>query len=467
MNTAPNSVLRLKFPNYKPLGLRKNPFPMAGLARVGETFPLIDPELDGEIHQFISATLHNQEYCGLAILGEYGAGKTYTLRYIQELLRTSGTRPTDTEEVLTVYIERPHSTMLGLVSDVCDRIGRSKIQHFLLDMIFADLAVGLAAAPEHQSPRAKALVAAFEGAAREKLFSLPHDLLQRFASPEGVMNPGAILETIWTNGGSTDFLLDFASQSLELLLPKQDARTKDVASHLAEFALSDSAKSVRLWKQLLAGKITSRDRSLLTVSAKDVWSYVRIFLLRTGYRMVYWLIDELEELGAGEARNLTSLRAFLADFRDLIDANLEGFAVVLASKPVYWELCQKAHVAFPQRFSRLMALPPNSREELQEMIRRRLKDARDEAWSGDKLSPFTKESIDAVHTASVGNTRVAIEACHILVWHAATNALSEITKDHVQSVSAIRRAFFFTSRTDEGGKTDGDWTNRQDTVSAS
>ncbi|HEY5884671.1 MAG TPA: hypothetical protein VIT88_08285, partial [Pyrinomonadaceae bacterium] len=77
-------------------------------------YPLIDRSMDDEIHNFIDDTLRGREYGGLVILGDFGSGKTYALRYVETLLRTIVTRP-DAEEILAIYVERPPNTLMGLV----------------------------------------------------------------------------------------------------------------------------------------------------------------------------------------------------------------------------------------------------------------------------------------------------------------------------------------------------------------
>src|SRR6185369_14114814 len=102
MNNPPNEpILRTRNYDYASLRLRGNPFPISGLTSDYAPYPLIDQQMDAEVHNFIQETLIGQEYGGLAILGDFGSGKTYALRYIETLLRTIVTTP-DAEEILAV-----------------------------------------------------------------------------------------------------------------------------------------------------------------------------------------------------------------------------------------------------------------------------------------------------------------------------------------------------------------------------
>jgi len=437
-NSAP--VLRLKIPNYDSLGLKGNPFPIAGLSTSNTPYPLIEKAMDEEIHNFISDTLQSKQYCGMAVLGEFGAGKTYALRYIETLLRTIDTSP-DVEEVLTIYLERPSSTVLGLVSDVCNRIGRSRVRNLLLEMILSDLAMVFDKEPVGEAAvRAKKVQEEFINKNKQTLFD--KDWIQTLCSPEAVMNPAGAFDNLYAGGGKATFLQNFATESLNMIIAAQDKRAYDLAYHLAQFALAEPLDGISLWHSFLDGKIVST-KSSKSSSGQEVWSAVKRILTHAGYKMIYWLIDEFEELEY-ELQRGPAIRSFLADLRDLIDSNLEGFALVLASKYHPWDICRKLHPAFSHRFSRTINLPPNDREDLQRMIEMRLEAAH---LQSDKRSlPFTKKAIDAIHKLSGGNPRVAVETCHILLWHAAVESMKEINEHTVANWKNINRAYFYSKQ---------------------
>ena len=436
-------VLRLKIPNYEALGLKGNPFPITGVSTSQTPYPLIDRLMDDEVHAFINDTLQSGQYCGFVILGEFGAGKTYALRYIETLLRTIETRP-DAEEVLAVYLERPRATTLGLVSDVCNRIGRIRIRNLLLEMILSDLAIVFDKDSLGEAEnRARKVTEAFRTKSRQTLFD--QSWLEKLCSPEAVMNPSAALDNLYTSGEKATFLQDFATDSVKMIIADRDHRADDLAYHLARFALAEPHEGVPLWNSFLDGKIVSSGKSFSSASGQDVWSSIKRLLTRAGYKMIYWLIDEFEELEYELQRKATSVRAFLSDLRDLIDSNLEGFALVLASKYHPWDVYRKLHPAFSQRFPRIINLPPSNNEDLRHMIENRLAAVRIRSGQSDSVSvlPFTQEAIDAIQRLSGGNPRVAVETCHILLWHVAVERKERITEDTVANWKNINRAYFY------------------------
>ena len=435
-----NSVVEITKVDYGSVGLRGNPFPIAGLSTSQSPYPLIDPRMDKEVRDFINQTIQSQEYCGLVVLGEFGSGKTYALRYIETLVETLEMRA-DAEEVLAIYVEHPRPTLIALVADVCNRIGRARFRNILLEMIFADFArvVSTPTDPD-SSERLKKVKSAYLQSAHRDLFATAEPLAN-LTSAEAILNPAAVIDRIWAGGGSTEFLIQFGTDSLGLILGKKHSSGKDVARHFAEFALSDDARAAAYWKKLLAGNLCFGTKVVAGISGQDIWHHVVEVLRHAGYKMVYLLIDEFEESDYQQAKQ-ASLRAFLADLRDLIDSNLEGFALVIASKVNAWDVCRALNPAFTQRFSRSAVLASNSVTDLKKMISERVKQLRSVS-SNDPLAPFTESAIKALQKLSRGNTRVAVQACHILLWHAASIGGNQVDEKMVGDLNNISRTFYY------------------------
>lgn len=433
-------LLRIQPVNYSRFGLKANPFPIAGLSGIRAPYPLIDTTMDKEVHRFIDETLREKEYGGLAIVGEYGSGKTYTLRYIETLLRTIESRP-DAEEVLVIYMERPATSLLALVADACNRIGRVRIRNILLEMVFSELPAVLNPSSDTEKQRAVRLQNDFRQA-QKGLFDTSN-LLSQLAMPDVVMNPALAIERLEPIG--TGFLLNFATDSLTQIIGTRCPPAREASRHLAAYILSSEQESIQLWNQLLTGKLLSDGRTVGQVSGQDLWMIMMQILTHAGYAMVYWLIDEFEELEYQQPR-LTSLRSFLADFRDLIDANLSNFAVVLASKVGAWDVYRDLHKAFEFRFSRLVPLPPNTPKDIRALLAARMGLVRESSWSGSNIAPFTDQAIESLAKLSRGNMRVAIEACHVLLWYAATSNDTEISDQTIARLQDISRSFFYARK---------------------
>jgi hypothetical protein len=438
-NPAQQPILRVRKPEYDSYGIKGNPFPIAGLSSVHAPYPLIDGKMDDEVHEFVSQTLQSEEYCGMAILGEFGSGKTYALRYIETLLETIQQQP-DAEEVMAIYVERPRATVQALVSDIAERIGRVRICNILLEIVLTDLAAILHSEDPKHVNRIASAKKAFKRENPADLFR-NEDPFSALTATDAILNPAGTIDALRAGGTKPQFLSEFATESIATLLSPSPRRLQELAGHFADMILCDDTNSAHLWNCFLSGKLMQKEKVVAEISGQQIWCAVRHVLNRAGYRMIYVLIDELEE---SEYQNTKQniLRGFLADLRDLIDSNLNGFALVVASKVGAWDVYKGVNPAFPQRFSRVVHLPPNSFSDLKRMISERLRLVRKENWEGSEIAPFTDAAIKRLEKESKGNTRVAVQACHILLWHVANLREQTITDHMVATLNEISRAFY-------------------------
>lgn len=443
---AGQPILRRNKPDYESLGLRGNPFPIAGLARPKTPYPMIEEQMDAEVRGFLQDTLFERRYGGMAVLGEFGSGKTYALRYMETLLGTMDISA-DAEEILPIYIERPLPTVREFVADVCERIGPNRIRNIVLEMILADASTALRGSTQ-EGRRAKRLIDLLRENPSGRLRAPEEAILELLRSPGVAMNPVATLEALRGTWPDTQFLATFGAEALQRTVGASSERDEQLVSHLVEFSLASGRERLKSWQSLLAGRVLRHGTLATEVSGQVLWSFFRRLLSRAGCAMVYWLVDEFEELEYQHKKKPASVRAFLADFRDLIDANTEGFALVLAAKPHEWQFMRALNPAFSLRFSRVVILRPNTPSDLKEMIRRRLERVRENDWTGDDLQPFTPEALDSLYRLSKGNTRTAVESCHVLLWHAATSGKQEITARMVDAVDRISQAFLTAKKGD-------------------
>jgi hypothetical protein len=128
--------------DYSLLGLKFNPFPLAGLPRF--ILPPLDPEIDAKIKHFITSTYKEGEYGGLTIIGAYGMGKTHMLKYIQSLINnlTDLARKNKIDfSVVTCFIDRPEDTPQRVVHKIIEDIGLDKIRKYIWKIVIDGLGV--------------------------------------------------------------------------------------------------------------------------------------------------------------------------------------------------------------------------------------------------------------------------------------------------------------------------------------
>jgi hypothetical protein len=119
---------------YGRLLLTRNPFPAVGVASENPMFPpldIVDPQLREVLTNFIQD--HGNQIVG--IIGDYGTGKTHTLRVIQEKMQESNfpIRPK------IVYVASAGYELYSLLRSILDSFGRDEITKTIWRALLDDI----------------------------------------------------------------------------------------------------------------------------------------------------------------------------------------------------------------------------------------------------------------------------------------------------------------------------------------
>jgi len=126
--------------DYSTLGLKFNPFPLAGLPRY--LLPPLDKESNTRIRHFIMTTYREGEYGGLSIVGDYGMGKTHILRYIQSVIEGLVRRAEKDKihfSAVTCFVDRPEDSPQRVVHKIIEDIGQDKIRKYIWKIVIERL----------------------------------------------------------------------------------------------------------------------------------------------------------------------------------------------------------------------------------------------------------------------------------------------------------------------------------------
>jgi hypothetical protein len=217
-------------------------------------------------------------------------------------------------------------------------------------------------------------------------------------------------------------------------------KVPEVAKGLAAISRYGESDSFIRWSEWL------NYRKFKTSIKKDIseaefFHAVMTIFQSNGYRHVYILIDEFEdivELGKRERME------YLSRMRDIVEYNLESFSIVLCVKREAWDKISEAHPAFVERFSRGIELRDLSVDQARNVIANYISSTIEdvEKRSDDPLYPFNDEAIRALVKKSAGVPRVLLELCFVLFEYAA-NENKEITKDMVDQIDSIRESILY------------------------
>jgi hypothetical protein len=177
--------------DYSIIGLRFNPFPPAGIPRY-PFLPPLDPEAKNTIKNFITSTYSNYakedfvSYAGLAIVGDYGMGKTHLMMYTKRLIDLLNEKR-DKFSAATCFVYRPEDTPQRVVHRIIEEIGLDTIRKYVWKILIDEFQKDTVFFYNKFKPKGTLL--AFEDSTNhwDKLFEEPTksnylDFLRKFGS---------------------------------------------------------------------------------------------------------------------------------------------------------------------------------------------------------------------------------------------------------------------------------------------
>jgi hypothetical protein len=198
------------------------------------------------------------------------------------------------------------------------------------------------------------------------------------------------------------------------------------------------AQKVKDAEKFLRGdKLSRTDVSELKIKSEklskdDIIKYALPLIInihkQAGFKIVFILLDEFEHIIKGSKSQLTT---FLNDFRNLIDANLMNFSMILACVLESWFEATKSNPGFEERFISALELPKLSEESGKLIIIEYSNLERFNEKERGKLAPFKEEVIKDLITISDNNIRKYIELCHEVLSKAAFENVTEIDRKFV------------------------------------
>lgn len=354
---------------YEFYGFSKNPFPKAGIAPDEPTVFEFDSKSFNAIMDTISDSYINNQFGGTVILGEYGMGKTHTLRYIAHLVNGQlGNLPD--EAAIAIYLKNPRSSMAEMVSGLYNGIGKERLRHLIKAPMLAN-----------------------------------KELEEKIVRGDLIKNVHQVLyETIG----------DY-----------------DTALLLAIFGFGDQPDCDYAWDAIM-GAVRKGLPKVKEIRPEQFINSFFILLRSRGFRHVYVLVDEFEDL-PGSALTKTKKREYAVGLRDLIDKNTEGFSLIVASNATPWEVVKELLPPLVNRFGLTIRLDNLTEEDTYKLIAAYLRAARKVEQSDPSL-PFTKDGVILINKQEAGVRRFILQRCYELIEQGIMNSWTQIGEDEARSV---------------------------------
>ncbi|RMD62588.1 hypothetical protein D6833_06700 [Candidatus Parcubacteria bacterium] len=335
--------------------------------------------------------MHTRGAKAYAILGEYGSGKTYLLRWLErEELPKHRIRP--------FFFDNPGLQFYDLANTLLRQIGREEFAKALWEFL------------NPQLPRFQPSL--FRGSFQGWLQSV-----KKYRREEEAIR--ALAEQIHA---------------------KRIAHDEEIRYKLGRLIVETYDRPYFEYKDFVAGR-----RGSLVAEREEAPYFaaiLRALRLTGNAEAVAFLLDEFEEVSLQKRLTKRQAHDYLATTKRLIGlTEREQFWIIVAMTPQAAEVTEKLEPALWQRFisqgKHQFEIPPLNGEEAEKLVRKRLDDARPEETALDALFPFPENLIELLREDIKSSPRRLVKVCSLAIAQVA-QAPDEVsvpfTAEHLQRV---------------------------------
>jgi type II secretory pathway predicted ATPase ExeA len=370
----------------KKLGLAFNPFePTASGAPVG-TDLWLPPSWSTSIKQKLAQLGQGHGVKAIAISGEYGSGKTYILRWLQtEELPRLRIRP--------FYFDNPGIQFYDLANSLLRQVGRKDFAKSLWE-----------------------LAAIHVGPYQRSLFARGYE--EYLASSRSSRRRPTILV------------------DLQEAIKKSEITADDEIAHRLAMIVADTpSKPFFEYRDFIAGK-----RETLVAEGEEAPYFnavLKTLRLGAGIDAVAFLMDEFEEISLQKRLTRREAHDYLVTLKRLINLTQgENLWLIVGMTPDAVQKTKMLEPALWERFTAdgrfLFEVPPLTAEEAVELVRRRLRAAR-EGEVPNPLFPFAEDFAAGLSPATISNPRRVIKVCFYAL-SSIQKASMPLTADYMREI---------------------------------
>lgn len=396
---------------YERYGLKRNPFPKKAISspKVESPFVQMDEAVLKKLDIFIRESLSSQKWGGLPLVGSYGSGKTRLLLWLEHIIKEKLSKD---RFAIAYYISNPGNDIFELYSNIFNTIGFNQ----LLDMLYLSL-----------KDEIKPVV--LNNIGRRYLGEKTYGVKDFSKLIQELSNLIIRKNIIEKSDASDAIVYPLLNHAIDVI------NSEEKYEIIYDDNFSQKVKNAE--KFLRGNKLSKSEISELKIKSEklskdDIIKYALPLIInihkQTGFKMLFILLDEFEHIIKGSKSQLTT---FLNDFRNLIDANLMNFSMILACILESWYVATKSNPGFEERFISTIDLPKLSEESGKLVIVEYSNLERLNEIEIGKLTPFKEEVIKDLITISDYNIRKYIELCHEVLSKAAFENVSDIDRKFI------------------------------------
>jgi len=399
--------------DYTLLGLKFNPFPLAGLPRV--ILPPLDPKIEERIRHFIISTYKKGEYSGLAIVGDFGMGKTHLMRYIQNTIEALSEKAREEKKdfsAITCFVDRPEDSPQRVIHKIVEDIGLDKIRKYIWRIIIDEL---------QQDKNNFYRKYSRYVLSTEKI----EEWMNLFKEPTK-SNYLEFLKRFKGLGGDFKKL----QEDIREIIKREIVPDSALADRYLELILFREEKEADVSWDILAGYISRKDMQRKEIIFLN--SVVEI-LRKVGFKHLYVFVDEFEDIGKLSSAKKTN---YLLTLTTLINREKHWSVIISLPIDVLEEEIKKEPPLYDRLTSMRIDISPLDQAKGKKLIINYLNLARDEI--SDSITPFSEASIKKMVEISKGNYRSFLLLAYNSVEIAAKSNEAEITEEIVEMAKDIR-----------------------------
>lgn len=366
------------------LGLNFNPFPPTGITGSG-VFPsgfYLVPSHHDQLSEFVRRSLGENDFCGLVILGEYGAGKTALLKYFEgQVSRAQG----QGHPVAAYYVSNPGTSFADVLQSMVRAIGRDVLQKYAWAFFLVQLKEGV----KENNTFLEEI----------GLVQLPTEGLTQIADGHEFwrqFHDGLKVEPKTISHAVTSVMRE--------KLP-DDA----LAEELAALMLGDRSTASQSWSRLIRPLPSTSSRK---PAPGDRLDSLLMVLRANGINHVFLLIDEFEDVVF--QRMTKRLRDdFTATLRLLISEHGHNFSIVFGSNLPGWSQMLRSDPGLSDRFNLKIQLEELHGTDIRGIVARYIGLAKtEESNSADEF--FSDQTLSKIEERSITLARPLLALLHNL-----------------------------------------------------
>lgn len=371
------------------LGLEFNPFePAASGAPVSDLW--IPEKWKTKLDDFFGTMQHTSGPKAYAILGEYGSGKTYLLKYLErEYLPSFRIRP--------FFFDNPGVQFYDLANNLLRNIGREEFAKSLWELLTPDL-------PSFQIPL-------WDVSFLSQLRSI-HKSRQADQAIE------ALAKGIINKGITSD---------------------AEIAYKLGRLVVDTSDRPYFEYKDFIAG----RSGSLVAEGEEAPYFAAIIRTLKHigNVGSIAFLLDEFEEISLQKRLSQKQAQDYLATLKRLVNlTERENLWIILSMTPQAEEVTSRLQPALWERFvsqgTRSFTIPPLENDEVNNLIKFRIKPARSKDSNSGEYYPFPDEPAKYFREDIKSSPRRLVKVCSLVVAKGIQDATISLpfSEQHLRSI---------------------------------